>query len=354
VSLRASRRELQAAATTDGLTGLANRRQLMIDLERRTMRGAADPAVLLLFDLDGFKSYNDAFGHLAGDVLLTRLGQALDRSIQGHGRAYRLGGDEFCVLADADARERVELLAPSALADHGDGFSITASYGAVAIPQEAAVANEALLIADQRMYAQKNSGRASAQRQSTDVLLRALAERHPGLEGHIGGVAQLAEAVGRHLGLEGEELDHVRVAAELHDVGKVAIPDAILNKPGPLDADEWAFMRRHTLIGERIVAAAPAHGAVAKLVRASHERWDGRGYPDATGGEDIPLGARIVAVCDAYDAIVADRPYRRGRSAAAAMDELQRCSGSQFDPAVVAAFAAVVAVEGHADAAAAA
>jgi diguanylate cyclase (GGDEF)-like protein len=347
ISLRASRRELQAAATTDGLTGLANRRQLMIDLERRTMRGAANPAVLLLFDLDGFKSYNDTFGHLAGDVLLTRLGQALERSVEGIGRAYRLGGDEFCVLADADARERVELLAPAALADHGDGFSITASYGTVAIPQEAAVANEALLIADQRMYAQKNSGRASAQRQSTDVLLRALAERHPGLEGHIGGVAQLAEAVGRHLGLEGEELDHVRVAAELHDVGKVAIPDAILNKPGPLDADEWAFMRRHTLIGERIVAAAPALGAVAKLVRASHERWDGRGYPDATAGEDIPLGARIVAVCDAYDAIVADRPYRSGRSAAAAMEELQRCSGSQFDPAVVAAFAAVLAAAGR-------
>jgi diguanylate cyclase (GGDEF)-like protein len=354
ISLRASRRELQAAATTDGLTGLANRRQLMIDLERRTMRAAADPAVLLLFDLDGFKIYNDTFGHLAGDVLLTRLGQALDRSMQGNGRAYRLGGDEFCVLADADARERVELLAPAALAEHGDGFSITASYGAVAIPQEAAIANEALLIADQRMYAQKNSGRASAQRQSTDVLLRALAERHPGLEGHIGGVALLAEAVGRHLGLEGEELDHVRVAAELHDVGKVAIPDAILNKPGPLDADEWAFMRRHTLIGERIVAAAPALGAVAKLVRASHERWDGRGYPDAAAGDDIPLGARIVAVCDAYDAIVADRPYRRGRSAAAAMDELERCSGSQFDPAVVAAFAAVLAAEGRVDTRAAA
>ncbi len=182
------------------------------------------------------------------------------------------------------------------------------------------------------MYAHKNSGRATAQRQSTDVLLRALAERHPALEGHIGGVAQLAEAVGRHLGLEGEALDHVRVAAELHDVGKVAIPDAILNKPGPLDDDEWAFMRRHTLIGERIVAAAPALGAVARLVRASHERWDGHGYPDAVAGEDIPLGARIVAVCDAYDAIVADRPYRRGRSAAAAMDELQRCVGLAVRP----------------------
>jgi diguanylate cyclase (GGDEF)-like protein len=352
-SLRAARRELETAAASDVLTGLPNRRQLMTDLEGRAAR-PADPAMLLLFDLDGFKNYNDSFGHLAGDALLARLGQALERSVQPYGRAYRLGGDEFCVLAEASARAEVERLAPAALTEHGDGFAVTTSYGAVVFPGEAASSNEALLIADQRMYADKNSGRATARRQSTDVLLRALAERHPSLEGHLGGVAHLAEAVGRHLGLEGEALDHVRVAAELHDVGKVAIPDAILNKPGPLDDKEWAFMRRHTLIGERIVAAAPALGAVAKLVRASHERWDGDGYPDRTAGEDIPLGARIVAVCDAYDAIVADRAYRRGRSPAEAMEELERCAGAQFDPAVVAAFAAVLATEGRADAAAAA
>jgi len=342
MSLRASRRELESAATSDSLTGLANRRQLMSDLDARAAR-VSDPAVLLLFDLDGFKNYNDSFGHLAGDALLTRLGQALARSVEPHGRAYRLGGDEFCVLADAGARAEVERLAPAALAEHGDGFTVTSSYGAVAIPDEAPGSGEALLIADQRMYAQKNSGRATARRQSTDVLLRALAERHPGLEGHLGGVAHLAGAVGRHLGLEGDALEHVLVAAELHDVGKVAIPDAIINKPGPLDEDEWGFMRRHTLIGERIVAAAPALGGVAKLVRASHEHWDGGGYPDATAGANIPLGARIISVCDAYDAIVADRPYRRGRSAAQAMAELHRCAGAQFDPAVVDAFAAVIA-----------
>jgi two-component system, cell cycle response regulator len=325
----------------------------MADLERHVAR-PMDRAVLLLFDLDGFKNYNDAFGHLAGDALLMRLGHSLDRCVRPHGRAYRLGGDEFCVLADAGARTEVERLASAALVEYGDGFAVSSSYGAVAVPEEAAVATEALLIADQRMYAHKNSGRPTARRQSTDVLLRALAERHPGLEGHLGGVAHLAGAVGRHLGLEGEALERVLVAAELHDVGKVAIPDAIINKPGPLDDDEWAFMRRHTLIGERIVAAAPALGGVAKLVRASHERWDGNGYPDAIAGQDIPLGARIVAVCDAYDAIVADRPYRRGRSAAEAMAELRRCAGTQFDPAVVDAFAAVLAVQDATDAAAAA
>ena len=120
----------------------------------------------------------------------------------------------------------------------------------------------------------------------------------------------------------------------------MAIPDAILDKPAALDAAEWEFIRRHTIIGERIVAAAPALRPVAALVRSSHERWDGGGYPDALAGEEIPLGARIVSVCDAFDAMVADRPYRAGMDADEALIELERCSGSQFDPAVVAAFAA--------------
>jgi diguanylate cyclase (GGDEF)-like protein len=343
VSLRASHRELETAATSDGLTGLANRRQLIADLERRVARGAADPAVLMLFDLDGFKSYNDAFGHLAGDALLARLGQALARAVGSRARAYRLGGDEFCVLGDASGREEIELAAPAALAEHGNGFAVTASYGLVTIPDEARVASDALRLADQRMYAQKRAGRATAGRQSTDVLLRALAERHPEMRGHFDGVAQLARDVGHHLGLEGEALDQVQLAAELHDVGKVAIPDDILNKPGPLDDDEWAFIRRHTVVGERIVAAAPALSAVAKLVRASHEHWDGGGYPDGTAGTDIPLGARIVAVCDSYDAIIAHRSYRPARSPAEALAELRRCAGTQFDPAVVEAFVAVLA-----------
>jgi diguanylate cyclase (GGDEF)-like protein len=345
VALRGSRRDLQTAATSDPLTGLANRRRLFADLERAVSRGTGASSVLMLFDLDGFKHYNDTFGHLAGDALLTRLGHALAQVAGGAGRAYRLGGDEFCVLADADARAELELLAPAALAEQGDGFAVTASYGAVAVPEEANDARDALRLADQRMYAHKNSGRTSAERQTADALLRALAERHPDLEDHLDGVAELAIAVGNRLGLEGEHLDHVRLAARLHDVGKVAIPDAIINKPGPLDDEEWAFMRRHTLIGERIIAAAPALAAVAKLVRASHERWDGRGYPDRVAGEDIPLGARIVAVCDAFDAIVADRPYRRGRSAAEALAELRRCAGTQFDPAAVDAFAAVLAAQ---------
>ena len=132
-----------------------------------------------------------------------------------------------------------------------------------------------------------------------------------------------------------EELDELARASELHDIGKVAIPDAILNKPGPLTEDEWAFMRRHTLIGERILSAAPALRPVASIVRSSHERWDGSGYPDGLAGKETPLGARIIAVCDAYHAMVSERPYRPAMSAGEALAEIRRCSGSQFDPRVV-------------------
>jgi two-component system cell cycle response regulator len=200
---------------------------------------------------------------------------------------------------------------------------------------------EALRIADQRMYRDKRSAREHAGEQATHALLRVLAERHPDVGDHSQGVADMAEAVARRLGADDEQARDVRVGAELHDIGKAAIPDAILSKPGPLNDDEWAFMRRHTLVGERIVASAQALTGVAKLVRSSHERWDGGGYPDGLAGEAIPLGARIIFVCDAFDAMIADRPYSSSLGFEPALAELERCAGTQFDPRVIAAFVAV-------------
>jgi diguanylate cyclase (GGDEF)-like protein len=344
LSLRAGRRELEAHAATDELTGLGNRRKLLLDLERRVRAATAEPFTLTLCDLNGFKHYNDTFGHAAGDALLLRLGHALNAAVAPLGaRAYRQGGDEFCVIADAHRREEVELVACAALAESGDGFEISTAFGTAIVPFEARDASEALRRADEAMYAQKQSGRTSAGREISDVLLQALSERHPELGGHMGGVAELAVQVGERLGVDGEELVQLRHAAALHDIGKVAIPDAIITKPGPLDADEWAFIRRHTLIGERIVAAAPSLAPAARLVRSSHEAWDGSGYPDALAAEEIPFGARIVAVCDAFDAMISTRPYTPPRTVAQARAELRRCAGTQFDPAVVDAFERVLA-----------
>jgi HD-GYP domain-containing protein (c-di-GMP phosphodiesterase class II) len=210
------------------------------------------------------------------------------------------------------------------------------------LPAETADAAEALRLADRRMYAQKNRGRGSAGRQSTDVLLKVLAERSPDLGEHMHDVTALCEAVAERLELPPEEATPLLQAAALHDVGKAAIPDAILNKPGPLDADEWAFMKRHTIIGERILGAAPALAAVARIVRSCHERFDGTGYPDGLAGAAIPLGARVVFACDAFDAMTSDRPYRSAMRRGEAEEELRRGAGSQFDPDVVEALCAAL------------
>jgi diguanylate cyclase (GGDEF)-like protein len=336
--LRTSRGE----ALTDPLTGLGNRRALTRALEEKLPEVTPEhPLVLAIFDLDGFKQYNDTFGHPAGDTLLVRLGGNLAAFLHGRGRAYRMGGDEFCAVF-RNAGEPLEAMvrgAAAALSEQGDGFSITCSHGAIVLPVETDEPVEALRIADQRMYAAKHAGRTSAGRQSKDVLLRALAERDPGLGTHAETVA-LAAATAEALGLGPDEIEHVRHASELHDVGKVAIPDAILGKPGPLTEDEWTFVRRHTVIGERIILAAPALARVATLVRSSHERWDGAGYPDALAADAIPLGARIVGVADAFAAMTAGRPYRAARTAEQALAELRRGAGSQFDPAVVEAWCA--------------
>jgi diguanylate cyclase (GGDEF)-like protein/PAS domain S-box-containing protein len=331
--------ELEHLAYHDPLTGLPNRRSLMAALDAATGR-----QLLAFFDLDGFKVYNDSFGHTEGDLLLRRLGRKLDKAVEGRGVAFRLGGDEFCILApitgDGDGLV-ADCLA--ALSEEGEGFLVRASWGGVVVPDEAPDATAALVMADQRMYEDKGAGRASAKQQTRDLMLRVLAERHPDLHEHVGAVAALARAVGERMGISGELLDGLERAAELHDIGKIAIPDAILSKPGPLDAEEWRFMRRHTIIGESMLSAAPALQSAAKLVRSSHERFDGSGYPDGLQGEAIPLASRIIFVCDAFHAMTSERPYGTPMEPPAAVEELDRCAGTQFDPAVVEAFKAELA-----------
>ncbi|HKT83458.1 MAG TPA: diguanylate cyclase [Solirubrobacterales bacterium] len=328
-------------ATTDPLTGLRNRRILHADLERALAGARRATSVLALFDLDGFKAYNDSFGHTAGDELLKRLGANLEAATAPWGHGYRLGGDEFCVLIETDEVKPQTAIkaAEAALSEKGPSFSITASWGMARLPDEAETAKEALQLADRRMYTQKSQRADSALSQTRGVLLGMLREREPALDRHLGGVAHLAGALGRELDLDAEELDVLVRAAEMHDIGKIAIPDEILRKTTPLTEAEQDLVRTHTLVGERVLAAAPALREVAKLVRSSHENWDGSGYPDGLAGEEIPLGSRAILICDAYSAMIGDRPYGRSRSSAEAVAELRRAAGEQFDPRLVELFA---------------
>jgi PAS domain S-box-containing protein/diguanylate cyclase (GGDEF)-like protein len=329
-------------ALHDALTGLANRRKLYADVERALHEPDQASFALGLYDLDGFKAYNDAFGHPAGDALLARLGRRIADAMDGRATVYRMGGDEFCVFTWAADSERVLEDARQALCDQGDGFSIRCSCGVALVPAEAATLERAIQVADERLYRDKRANRVTDTLQVRDALVQLIAEQRQELAPNTVNVADLAAATATRLGLSPEEVACTRIAAELHDIGKTALPEAILSKAGPLDQEEWAFVQRHTLIGERIVAAAPALARIAPIVRASHERPDGHGYPDGLTSEAIPIGARIVAVVDAFDAMVSARPYRAAMSIAEAVAELRRCAGTQFDASVVDAFGRVI------------
>ena len=206
------------------------------------------PTVFAIFDLNGFKSYNDTFGHPSGDALLVRFAARLSGAAGPHGQAFRMGGDEFCILVPTggEGLDEVVKLGIAALTEDGDGFHVGAEFGAVVLPDEAADPTAALRLADERLYAHKHR-LYKAEEPSHEILLRALTEREPGMREHLLDVAQLSFSLGEELGLSGHTLEQLRLAAELHDIGKVAIPDAVLKKPGALTDQEWRFVRQHTL-----------------------------------------------------------------------------------------------------------
>jgi diguanylate cyclase (GGDEF)-like protein len=333
----------RAESLTDALTGLGNRRALMVDLEEALMQDADSPARrLLLFDLDGFKKYNDTFGHLAGDQLLHRLGRALSEATAGLGRAYRLGGDEFCVVVHPQGNnELVDAHLVGALFEQGDGFVVSASHGTVELPGEAYTTSEVLHLADERMYQRKNRRSGRTEAQTRETLVRVIHARNSTLADELAQTAGLARAVAVELGLPPEDVNTIVNAAELVDLGKLAIPDAILLKPGQLTEDEWAFMRRSPQISARILAPAPALRPLVPIVRSAHEHLDGTGYPDGLAADDIPVAARVIGACRAYVAMTSERPYRAAMSPEQAVEQLRRAAGRRYDSAIVSAVEAV-------------
>ncbi len=341
IQLRLVASDQARAASLDALTGLGNRRALNVALDRLFTEHR--PAFVGVLDLDGFKGYNDRFGHPAGDSLLIRLADKLATAVGEAGQAFRMGGDEFCVVTHE--RERLDA-ARRALSEQGQGFCITASMGIAHVAVEASDPAAALSIADARLYGAKRARPGSVDQQVSAALVSALAERDNYLGGHSDSVADHVTAVAAALGLEDDAVRTIGLAARLHDIGKVAIPDSILTKAGPLSDEEWVLMRRHTLIGQRILTSAPALAIVGELIRSSHERYDGAGYPDGLAGDEIPLGARIICACDAFHAMIDERPYREARTEEEALEELRRCAGSQFDPDVVDAMTAALVATG--------
>jgi two-component system, cell cycle response regulator len=336
---RALHAGIRAAAEADPVTGLPGRPRFRTDLDARV--AGREPTTLLLARLDGFAAYDAAFGHGAGDALLVRLADELRRAVRDEASAYRPSGTTFCVLAGDDllSLDALERRVASALREQGTGFAVAASVGRVTLPREAATAGEALRLADARAdLARRAADPKPREASPTSALADALA-----LTGdHALGACELAEAVAKRMGMSALERAHVRLASQLSGLGKLAIPDALLGKAGELTGEERDYIRDHPVIAERILLRARGLEAVAALVRSSRERFDGRGHPDGLAGEEIPLGARIVAVCDAFDAMLSHRPWRPAMGTEAALAELRAGAGSQFDADVVDAFAAVI------------
>jgi diguanylate cyclase (GGDEF)-like protein len=340
-TLRARRRS-HRDATTDALTGLGNRRKLFADMESGVAAlDRREPLTVGMFDLDSFKQYNDTFGHPAGDALLARLGGRLAAVVGDRGSAYRIGGDEFVIVTPEDDGERTLAAAQAALSERGAGYAVGCSRGSARILSGITL-EQALHVADQRLYSNKPARGARSGSEAKDALMQVLAERDGSLVLHLEHVATLAELTAAELDLAPRDVELTRLAAELHDVGKAAIPESILDKAGALDAAERLLVERHSAIGERIVDAAPTLEAIGPIVRAAHERPDGNGYPDGLLLDQIPISSRIIAVVDAFDAMTSDRPYRDALSFEQAVAELRLHTATQFDPEVVAAFVAVI------------
>ena len=385
-------REHAQAAITDAITGLPNHRAVMstfddvLDEARRQHTSCA----VLFIDLDHFKRVNDTWGHRAGDAILQQVAQRLRDTLRDDDFVGRYGGEEFAILlreTDIDEASRVgERLreAVSATPCHYQSedeqepidIDMTTSIG-IAIYQLHGTTRESLIrSADNAMYRAKRTGRnrvciadveldaasmtPSQQVKTTSALetaqtthaIHALTAAASARDGdtheHANRMVELAEATAHRLNCDGDEIRLIRLAALLHDIGKIGIPDAILHKPGPLTSEEWSVMRSHPEIGRNILErTGGVLRSLANVVAAHHERWDGSGYPLRLKGEDIPLGARILSVVDSYDAMTARRVYREPLSSEEARAELQRCAGSQFDPCVVVAFLAALDKQGR-------
>ena len=369
--------DARAQAATDGLTGLCNHRTFQEKVRELVARTQADGGSvgLIMLDIDGFKGINDSLGHQAGDEILLLLAQALTDVVRWED-AYRYGGDEFAVLLPGSdgpkaARIAERLRRAVAKLTGGNGTKVTVSLGIAAFPHTADSAEQLIYGADAAMYWAKSAGKnrvgdwAKLLKHEADgtlpwyaddrgvrvpdvvaALVAALAAKDPVTAAHTVRCSWYTAKLAEELGLGKEQTSVIRLASLLHDIGKLAVPDEVLFKPGPLNEDEWAQMKQHPAAALHVLDQIHSIADATPAILHHHEHFDGSGYPDGLAGEDIPLASRILLVTDAFDAMTTDRPYRKAMPVEAAIEELERNSGGQFDPKIVEAFLRILARDG--------
>ncbi|HEY5143230.1 MAG TPA: diguanylate cyclase [Solirubrobacteraceae bacterium] len=352
--IRSLENRLRDGETRDPRTRLLSNDAFVHAAERALALATAEgrPVTAAIIDVDGFRRLNVRCGPQAGDAVLVDLVARVRSLTRSYDVLGRSGADEITILMpgtdQAGAQARCDRLIRDLKGCERPGVGVvTVSAGVAALIDGGSLAE--LLGAAQAGLerARALGGARSAVRLADEVrdanpahaavveaIAMTLLERDRYTGEHSAAVVELSRRVAMQLGLDEREVEQVAAAALLHDIGKVAMPDRILNKPGALDEREWALMREHPIVGERILRAIPGMGAVARIVRHEHESFDGTGYPDGLVGDAIPIGSRIILACDTYSAITTARAYRPAQTHHFAITELTRCAGAQFDPRV--------------------
>ncbi len=320
----------------DSLTSLYNRRYYIEQIPKFD-QPQYYPLSVAIVDINGLKIMNDAFGHLAGDTLLQKVAHHLLAVIEDDKKIMRTGGDEFAVflpkMTHDDAVELMEEFKKRIEDDMVHGMHMSISFG-LATKVKHELIDEVLNDAENDMYAQKLFEVTSYRHKTIETILSTLHEKNPREEMHSMRVSALCQKIGQALDMPKEQLNLLEAISELHDIGKIAIDDAIINKPGKLDDHEWEMIKKHPEIGYRILSTSPEYSEIALDILSHHERYDGKGYPRGLKGEQIPLRARIISVADAYDAMVSERPYRKPLTHEQAIEEVKINLGAQFDPMI--------------------
>lgn len=334
--------ELKYLSLHDKLTGLYNRAFFEAELNRLT--GGRDyPITIISADVDGLKLINDTLGHDSGDEILKACAGILKKSLRSSDILARIGGDEFTILLPKTDEQTGEMLTwriryneEKYNCEHSQQLSI--SIGMAAAKNKNDSLEDTFRRADDYMYRSKLRKANSTKSKIIDALMKALGERDYITEGHAQRLAVLCQKIGEAKGLSSSQLDNITLLAQVHDLGKVGVPDKILFKKGSLTETEWKIMRQHPEKGYRIAVSSPDLSNIADLILKHHEKWDGSGYPLGLEGKEIPIECRILSIVDAFDAMTNDRPYSKAKTIEKAIEELKKCSGTQFDPELIETF----------------
>lgn len=332
--------EIEYINEHDYLTDLYNRR-VFINKFERLAENRSYPITFMMIDLNGLKILNDAFGHLTGDQALISVGNVFKNVFKDHFVA-RIGGDEFAVLLHGLEIEEIEDIKRYARDEVSkikiNDISLSVSIGYQVMRDDSLDINEVMKAAENHMYRHKVTESMSVRNQAIKAIHKTLTNKYKEERIHSEKVSQMCYVTGLALGIKDEQLDELRLAGMYHDIGKIAIPDAILNKPAALTEEEFKIMMTHTESGYHILRAADDYSRLAEYALSHHERWDGKGYPRGLKGDEIPLFARIINLCDSYDAMTTNRVYRQKMSKDEAVKEIIKGSGKQYDPKLAKAF----------------